>query len=202
MLNQQVAVVMDLFREMFECDGREFGNPVYGLSDGVEGVQWNASHDGTTAWLGVNLEGMKYDGWPVARLIERELSRPLLLRCRDKVPRPETVTMNWRRDAWQIQHRPPIKEGRIASITLDQLGAEEWRQALLRARNCLDPKRGYRGRCRMRVTLTRSGEPRIMEVTPHLWFGNPFDENHPHSMQRAKDNLQALYDFAQHQARR
>lgn len=31
------------------------------------------------AWLGVNLEGMKYDGWPVARLIERELSRPLLL---------------------------------------------------------------------------------------------------------------------------
>ena len=29
--------------------------------------------------LGVNLEGMKYDDWPVARLIERELSRPLLL---------------------------------------------------------------------------------------------------------------------------
>jgi len=30
-------------------------------------------------WLGVNLEGMQYDDWPVARLIEREVSRTLLL---------------------------------------------------------------------------------------------------------------------------
>jgi len=29
--------------------------------------------------LGVNLEGMQYDDWPVARLIEREIARPLLL---------------------------------------------------------------------------------------------------------------------------
>jgi len=29
--------------------------------------------------LAVNLEGMKYDDWPVARLIEREIFRPLLL---------------------------------------------------------------------------------------------------------------------------
>ena len=29
--------------------------------------------------LGVNLEGMRYDDWPVARLIERDISRPLLL---------------------------------------------------------------------------------------------------------------------------
>jgi len=29
--------------------------------------------------LGVNLEGMKYEDWPVARLIEREPSRLLLL---------------------------------------------------------------------------------------------------------------------------
>ncbi|MDE0234381.1 MAG: hypothetical protein OXM62_05190 [bacterium] len=52
-----------------------------GISDGNEGVQWNAgyySHDGAV-WLGVNLEGMKYDDWPVARLIEREISRPLIL---------------------------------------------------------------------------------------------------------------------------
>jgi len=30
-------------------------------------------------WLGVNLEGMPYDDWPGARLIERGVSRPLLL---------------------------------------------------------------------------------------------------------------------------
>ena len=73
-----------LFREIFQCPGRDFGSPsrgVLGISDGNEGVQWNAGYyirDGAV-WLGVNLEGMKYDGWPVARLIEREISRPLLL---------------------------------------------------------------------------------------------------------------------------
>ena len=53
---------------------------ILGVSDGIEGVQWNAGYrarDGTV-WLGVNLEGIKYDDWPVARLIEREFSRPLL----------------------------------------------------------------------------------------------------------------------------
>jgi len=44
-----------------------------GTSDGNEGVQWNSSYrpgDGFV-WLGVNLEGMGYDDWPVARRIER-----------------------------------------------------------------------------------------------------------------------------------
>ena len=46
-----------------------------------DGVQRNAGYrpgDGFV-WLGVNLEGMRYDDWPVARLIERGISRPLLL---------------------------------------------------------------------------------------------------------------------------
>ena len=30
-------------------------------------------------WLGVNLDGMQYDDWPVERLIERGISPPLLL---------------------------------------------------------------------------------------------------------------------------
>jgi hypothetical protein len=40
-------------------------------------VQWNAWvkwHGGRQmAYAGVNLEGMVYDGWPIARFIEREL---------------------------------------------------------------------------------------------------------------------------------
>ena len=49
-------------------------------------------------WLGVNLKGMKYDDWPVARLIEREIFRPLLLsRYRGKVARPDEVTLQWPR---------------------------------------------------------------------------------------------------------
>ena len=59
-----------LFREVFVCRGRDFGSPsrgVLGISDGNEGVQWNAGYyirDGAV-WLGVNLEGMKYDDWPL-----------------------------------------------------------------------------------------------------------------------------------------
>ena len=94
-----------LFRDIFGCRGRDFGSPsrgVLGISDGNEGVQWNAGYyprDGAV-WLGVNLEGMKYDDWPVARLIEREISRPLLLtRYRPQVARPDKVTVLWSRDA-------------------------------------------------------------------------------------------------------
>ena len=29
--------------------------------------------------MGVNLEGMKYDGWPIGRLIDHELRRPTLI---------------------------------------------------------------------------------------------------------------------------
>ena len=109
------------FRDVFGCRGREFGSlsrGVLGVSDGNEGVQWNAGYyprDGAV-WLGVNLEGMKYDDWPVARLIEREISRPLLLtRYRRKVARPDKVTVLWARDAWQYSARRRIKEANVAS---------------------------------------------------------------------------------------
>ncbi|MYI21426.1 MAG: hypothetical protein F4043_01665 [Gammaproteobacteria bacterium] len=91
------------FRDIFQRPGRDFGSPsrgALGISDGNEGVQWNAGYyprDGAV-WRGVNLEGMKYDGWPVARLIEREISRPLLLtRYRPPVARPDKVTVLWSR---------------------------------------------------------------------------------------------------------
>ena len=140
-LDRRVETVIRLFRDLFECEGRLFGNPVAGISDGVEGVQWNASYAQAQgiAWLGVNLEGMLYDGWPVARLIERELSDPHLLRYRDRIPSPETVTVSWRRDAWQVQSRPPIREARVCPtpIKLDQLDDDGWEQALLGARGML-----------------------------------------------------------------
>ena len=67
-----------------------------GHLDGNEGVQWNAGYrpgDGFV-WLGVNLEGMRYHDSLVARLFERESSRPLLLtRYRGRVARPDEVTV-------------------------------------------------------------------------------------------------------------
>ena len=149
------------FRDVFGCHGREFGSlsrGVLGISDGNEGVQWNAGYyprDGTV-WLGVNLEGMKYDDWPVARLIEREISRPLLLtRYRRKVARPDRVTVIWARDAWQYSARRRIKQANVAPtpIALDRLDGRGWADALRGARECLDPRRQHRGRRRVPVTL-------------------------------------------------
>ena len=106
-----------IFRDIFQCRGSDFGSlprGVLGISDDNKGVQWNTGYrpgDGF-AWLGVNLEGMKYDDWPVARLIEREISRPLLLtRYRRQVARPDRVTVLGARDAWQYRARPRIKGG-------------------------------------------------------------------------------------------
>src|SRR5262245_7184833 len=62
---------------------------VEGICDGDDGVQWNArvewQGDRQMAYAGVNLEGKAYDGWPVGRLIERELREQRLLTSRQEV---------------------------------------------------------------------------------------------------------------------
>lgn len=209
LFEERAEVVIGLFQDLFECEGQRFGSvpfSVLGTSDGIEGVQWNiwcSRYDGL-ACLGVNLEGKKYDGWPVARLIEQELSQPhLLTEYRARVPRPEKVMVNWARDAWQVSSRVPIRDSAIAPtpIALDQLDTDGWARALREARECLDPKRNYRGRRRTEVTLLRSG--RLVErwISPHLQFRTHFDEGAPHTLQEAKNNLEVLHEFATRQAR-
>lgn len=135
---ERAEVLIDLFREVFDCDGRRFGSlplGLLGISDGREGVQWNAAYfrSEQTASVGVNLEGMKYDDWPIARLIERELSEPLLLaRYRARVARREVVTVKWQRDAWQAATRVPIRESMLSPtpMALDRLDDEGWKRAL------------------------------------------------------------------------
>ena len=211
---QPADALKSCFRDVFGCRGRDFGSPsrrVRGTSDGNEGVQWNAGYyprDGAV-WLGVNLEGMKYDGWPVARLIEREISRPLLLtRYRRKVARPERVTLLWARDAWQYSARRPIKEASIAPtpVALDRLIGQGWAQALRAARDCLDPRRQHRGRSKVPVTLLPSKRhpwerQAEMEVSPHLKIRTRLAEITPRAMRQARDNLEPLYEFAVEQSR-
>ena len=191
------------FRDVFGCPGRDFGSPsrgVEGISDDNQGVQWNAGYhlrDGA-AWLGVNLEGMKYDDWPVARLIERELSRPLLLdRYRGKVARPDEVTVRWTRDAWQVQARPRIRERYLGPtpLALDRLDGQGWAEALREAQDCLNPERHHRGRWMVPVTLLASGRRVVMPVTPHLAFETRLATISLYEMRRARDNLEALHEF-------
>jgi len=138
---ERAEVVRRAFRHLFRCGGVPFGNNargVLGVSDGAEGVQWNARYrrKEATFGLGVNLEGKAYDDWPVARLIERELAHPrLLTEYRDMVPRPDLVRVNWKRDAWQVASRVKIEEPNLlptpiatGSAGSGRLGAcPEWR---------------------------------------------------------------------------
>ena len=208
--NDQAGVVTGLFRDLFECDGQPFGSPslgVLGISDGIEGVQWNAwysQREETAWWLGVNLEGKRYDDWPVARLVKREIDHPLLLtEYRVRVARPEEVTVSWKRDAWQVGSRIRIMESRLppTPIALDLLDSDGWTRALGCARECLDSKRKYRGRRRTKVTLHCSDQTVERDVSPHLQFKTWLNESTPHAMQRAKDNLEALHEWVTRQAR-
>ncbi len=203
-LDERAGFVIGLFRDLFECTGQRFGSPslgVLGICDGNNGVQWNAGYSQLVecAFLGVNLEGLEYDGWPVARLIERELSRPRLLsEYRARVARPGRVDVSWKRDAWQASSRVRITERDIAPtpIALDRLDAAGWARALGGARECLDPRRKYRGRRRTRVTLLRSG--RVVErwVSPHLQFKTRLYGFDSYTMQQARDDLDGLHEFA------
>ena len=212
-LTERARLVTDLFEDLFQRPGKPFGSASIGwmgVHDGVEGVQWNAwySRPEQTAWMGVNLEGMLYDGWPVARLIERELLLPLLLtHFRPQVTRPAKVRVSWRRDAWQGPIRVKIMEAELrpTPIPLDKLCAEGWAHALNEAKHCLNPRRNHRGRRRTQVTLSPSGAPAMKYVTPHLQFMTPFDCRAPkatRAMQRVKANLDPLHDFARRQAER
>ena len=202
-----------LFRDIFQCRGRDFGSPsrgVLGISDGNEGVQWNAGYypgDGAV-WLGVNLEGMKYDDWPVARLIEREISRPLLLtRYRPQVARPDKVTVLWSRDAWQYSARRLIREANIAPtpVALDRLDGQGWADALRGARECLDPRRQHRGRRKVSVTLLPSKrhpwERQVeMDVSPHLKIRVRLVGITSRAMREGRGDLEVLYEFAVEQS--
>ena len=212
MLNERAAVVTELFKALFGIDGYPFGSTslgVLGISDGNKGVQWNAwySQHEETAQLGINLEGLRYDDWPVARFIERELSHPRLLTdYRVKVASPELVTVIWSRDAWQVASRVPIVESKLppTPITLDQLDPDGWANALGNARECLNPERQYRGRRVITVTLRRSGQKVERHVSPHLQFMTSFDVSSasvPDELKQAKNNLEALHTFVMRQAR-
>ena len=173
---------------------------VQGISDGREGVQWNAWHSPPheEVWLGVNLEGKKYDGWPVMRLIERELSHPLLLTI--EVARPEVVRVSWRRDAWQCGYRLPIAESEIppTPITLNRLDSDGWTRALTDARECFDLTRGDVRRRQTRVTLP--GRQVQRELTPHLQFKIKLNSPSEGELRQARGCLKPIHRFAMKQA--
>jgi hypothetical protein len=167
--------LVSAFPPVFGTVGRPFGKRstwIGGLSDGAAGVQWNAGYDprDRRQWVGVNLEGMKYDGWPVARLIERELQHPTLAALITQLDDAAQIELLWRRDYWQATGRPPILEQDIppTPVNLDRLSERAWIKALTEAQACLDETKNHRARASQLVTLMGSGRRVEGQVSPHL----------------------------------
>jgi hypothetical protein len=202
-LGEEGEELRSAFTEVFRGDPRPFGSRAMqsgGLSDGREGVQWNAGYDIRTAtrWMGVNLEGLQYRGWPVARLIERELRSPTLPALVRRLGVTDPVTVWWTRDYWQAASRPEIAERFIAPtpIFVSRLTEDLWVEALREAAACLDA--GGRGRGMQEVTLAKSGKRVVGPVSPHLSiaFPIPGPVNWREFLTRGKTRLQPFYDWA------
>ncbi len=158
-----------------------FGSEALGLrgfSDCNAGVQWNAwigTHPGlgdeNAAYLGVNLEGLKYGGYPIADLLLQETRSPRLFDAIAQLDHPGRVRVVWWIDAWQGGGRlPNFPEHQVTpEIPLDELTKTEWDHATRTALACLDESRDYRGRGRRVITL-RSRERREYAVSPHVQF--------------------------------
>jgi hypothetical protein len=179
-----------------------------GVCDGAEGVQWNAwlHRNENAAYVGVNLEGLKYDGWPIARFIEREFRYPRLFDVVRQLSAPESIEMIFHRDAWRFASRPQIEERHIglSSRVLTNLDANGWKRTLQEAYDCLDAEKGHRHRGRQMVT-TKSGRVEL-SVSPHLQFRRRISDSAEAErewvprLRLAKNELQPLYDFVKEQS--
>ncbi|HEU0078163.1 MAG TPA: hypothetical protein VFQ76_10970, partial [Longimicrobiaceae bacterium] len=144
---------------------------------------------------------MKYDRWPVARLIRRELESPTLPDLARRMDDADRIEVLWARDFWQATARPRILEGQIrpTPIPLSRLGAEAWRRALDGALACLDERRDYLGRATQQVTLESSRRRVEGPVSPHLTFSLRTDAPGPWEpfLEDAKRRLQPLHDWVE-----
>ena len=208
-LGTEVDRLRTAFIQVFGERHRPFGNRsswIGGLSDANEGVQWSVGYDPRdgSQWVGVNLEGMKYDGWPIARLITRELRRPTLPGLIRQLGDTGPARVHWTRDYWQATSRPPIVERNIAPtpVLLSQMTEHLWHQALEDALACLDPNKNRRGRANQGVTLARSGVRVIGPVSPHLKFVLPAPPRSPwpEFLAQAKEFMQPFYDWTRERA--
>ena len=192
----------EAFRQVFKLVKPEtFGHGREGRHDGNEGVQWNAwvdqGGDGlVSGHVGVNLEGMEYDGWPIARLIDRELGSFSLfktIKTIASVDKPEDITVRWTRDVWVGSKLPPnYPEHLILCESASELTEDRWRTNLFEAQRCLDPKRDFRGRARQSITL--QGGTKDLYVSPHLGFVLELWRGKPQSEAGLIEPMQDVFD--------
>lgn len=211
----EYAQLLAAFTKTIGCKGRPFGQlnkPYFGMSDGVQGVQWNLAIDieRNEIRFGVNLEGLAYRGWPIARFLLAELEQPALFEARERVKNPQSLFLGMTRDAWQVTARPQIVEQDIGprNIPLSQITPGLWHSMLAEALDCLDANRAYRGRAKQRVTLVNSPRTgtreRDMWVSPHLtiWALLGPLEQAESALEPAKQRLEPVHQWVTEQSER
>lgn len=193
---------LETFRKVFEvAHPQPFGGGV-GESDGNRGVQWNAwvgqrGDSPVIGCVGVNLEGLTYDNWPIDRLIERELGRFSLFNIMNEVKRPEVIMIRWTRDIWANQ-RTRIELQPLLYARLSDLSADGWRSALVEAQGCVNREKDRRRRAWQMTTV--NGVAKDREVSPHLQLisdlwreGPPPKADLEEQMRNARQQLGPVY---------
>ena len=133
--NPRYKPYLDIFTSVLGIEGKPFGqlNQLrFGISDDAHGTQWNLAlaEGDVKAYLGVNLEGLEDNGWPIATLLLSELKNPSLEKLKSRIGDPDSVDTRLTRDAWEITRRPKI----CNSIDYSKLIPEEFRQIVADAR--------------------------------------------------------------------
>jgi hypothetical protein len=173
-----------------------------GSHDDASGVQWHVSVDRSdlARWLAVNLEGLAYKDWPIARFITREMESPELPLLASQVDDANLVFVHLTRDAWSgPRTRVAVEQwSLLPRRALSLLTATVWQRAVGAARGCLAAPGGGRGT----ATLTRVKNHLRdeFEVSPHLNVGVVLQARGTQlerlrELQKAQAQLQPIYEF-------
>jgi hypothetical protein len=211
--NNNQDIVMDAFQEVFDIEPRPFGQKTSeftGFSDSNQGVQWNITVNRNTGQisLGVNLEGVKYDNWPITNLLLKERDQCRLVDLIN-IEGAKSININMTRDAWQAAARPEIAERFITpeNLQLSELTHSQWKNIIEQSLACLGEKSDYRKRGTQVVYLTKSKVKKEMPTSPHLNFNIQIFDHNPanlslliEAVKRAKNLLMPLYVFTRDQS--
>ncbi len=173
-IDSDYSELLHYFSVYLKVKGKHFGQlnmPIFGVSDGNVGVQWNLSVNRKTGKirLGVNLEGTEKTGkWLISSFV---INKPDIEKVKSKVVNQKNVFLQFSRDAWQGASRLNIKEKLIGNkeYSLSEINQERWELILEEAKTCLDEDKNYRGRKRKQVvTLESDGRQVMKDISPHL----------------------------------
>lgn len=199
--------LLQSFAQLLSVKGRPFGQknkPVFGISDGNRGVQWNLAiySDTDNIKLGVNLEGSQKTGlWLIVPFILSELKNPTIQELKNSIDTSlDNIIIRFSRDAWQGASRLNIVEEYLGEkkFSLAEMNERLWKSILKEALTCLDENRSYKGRKKKQLVTLKNGNKIVeKDISPHLIIqiqitnsGNVID-----NLQKGIEKLKPIYNW-------